>query len=769
MITEIVLRNWKAHERTSLSFQKGVNVLIGIMGAGKSSVMDAISFGLFGTFPALKQRRIKTEQLLKSRPKKEDSAEIKLSFVSGNDVYTVTRQISASGGATARLEKNGEYLQTQPIRVNEEISSILKIDYDTFARAVYSEQNGLDYFLNITKSERKRQIDDMLGLDQFASAEENCTSLVNSIKSIIDNEKQALDRVDIAALKKELSGKSAEKEAVLESQKKLDGEAGRLREELLALDSKIRNMKKAIEKREGLEREAAEINSKMKLLIAEIEKIKKSGGGAEEGRVKAEKEKLERVLKGKNDEHADLMKKERNASGEVLKLQAEIADTERKIKERNSILNKIKGVDAHGLEREIDEAKSRLEGLMGEKEAISVKIKDAKESAAKLKKHLAVCPVCERELDDDLRALLLKKRENELTRMEADLNEGAGEITILEKALKGLQEKAAELSLSSMRLKDFEGLDEKFEKSNKELEKTGKEADGLASALKSASEEMDRIRKLIEEHNGVLTDLKRLSGYSYELEKAKRELDKINEEIALVEARPSELDKLNAEFSEKNKSLGSVEATVSGNRERVSLLDAAIESTTKQLAYISDVELRISKRRSLVSDLSVFKAAIADTAAQLRTKMIRSINGLFDAVWPDLYPYGDYNRLKLSASQDDYALEVVVSGPEGEETLPVDSIASGGERSIACLALRIAMSMVVVPNLKWLILDEPTHNLDANGISNLIDVLGGTLPKVVDQVFIITHDESLKQIAAAKIYQFERDKAAYGATIVSEL
>jgi DNA repair exonuclease SbcCD ATPase subunit len=280
---------------------------------------------------------------------------------------------------------------------------------------------------------------------------------------------------------------------------------------------------------------------------------------------------------------------------------------------------------------------------------------------------------------------------------------------------------------------------------------------------------MDRIRKLIEEHNGVLTDLKRLSGYSYELEKAKRELDMINGEIALVEARPSELDKLNAEFSEKNKSLGSVEATVSGNRERVSLLDAAIESTTKQLAYISDVELRISKRRSLVSDLSVFKAAIADTAAQLRTKMIRSINGLFDAVWPDLYPYGDYNRLKLSASQDDYALEVVVSGPEGEETLPVDSIASGGERSIACLALRIAMSMVVVPNLKWLILDEPTHNLDANGISNLIDVLGGTLPKVVDQVFIITHDESLKQIAAAKIYQFERDKAAYGATIVSEL
>ena len=44
-------------------------------------------------------------------------------------------------------------------------------------------------------------------------------------------------------------------------------------------------------------------------------------------------------------------------------------------------------------------------------------------------------------------------------------------------------------------------------------------------------------------------------------------------------------------------------------------------------------------------------------------------------------------------------------------------MASGGERSIACLAMRIAMAMVIVPNLRWLILDEPTHNIDEQGIS----------------------------------------------------
>src|SRR5208283_5219538 len=129
---------------TKLSFRKGVNVLIGIMGAGKSSVMDAICFALYGTYPALKQRRLKLENAIKNRPKKEDEAEVRLSFLVGSDSYAVTRRLSSSGSALARLEKNGECLQTQPQRVNEEICGLLKVDYDTFTKAIYAEQNGID-------------------------------------------------------------------------------------------------------------------------------------------------------------------------------------------------------------------------------------------------------------------------------------------------------------------------------------------------------------------------------------------------------------------------------------------------------------------------------------------------------------------------------------------------------------------------------------------------------------------------------------------------
>ena len=103
-----------------------------------------------------------------------------MNFTSGEDAYTVTRKITREQGTTARLEKNGAYMQAQPETGQRGGEQLLNVDYDTFSRVVYSEQNRLDYFLELPKGDRKRQIDQMLGLDRFANAEVNATSLINS-------------------------------------------------------------------------------------------------------------------------------------------------------------------------------------------------------------------------------------------------------------------------------------------------------------------------------------------------------------------------------------------------------------------------------------------------------------------------------------------------------------------------------------------------------------------------------------------------------------
>ncbi|MCD6367630.1 MAG: hypothetical protein J7L45_00935, partial [Candidatus Aenigmarchaeota archaeon] len=90
--------------------------------------------------------------------------------------------------------------------------------------------------------------------------------------------------------------------------------------------------------------------------------------------------------------------------------------------------------------------------------------------------------------------------------------------------------------------------------------------------------------------------------------------------------------------------------------------------------------------------------------------------------------------------------------------ITVESVASGGERTTAVLTLRIAFALVLSPSLKWLVLDEPTHNLDDQGKEYLSDVLREKIGEFIDQVFLITHDDKLENAVTGYLYKLERKK-----------
>ena len=80
MITRVRMRNWKCHEDTELVFKAGTNVILGSMGSGKSSVIDAITFGLFGSLPIIRSHRVRTDDLIMSRPARRLEAEVDVTF-----------------------------------------------------------------------------------------------------------------------------------------------------------------------------------------------------------------------------------------------------------------------------------------------------------------------------------------------------------------------------------------------------------------------------------------------------------------------------------------------------------------------------------------------------------------------------------------------------------------------------------------------------------------------------------------------------------------
>ena len=131
MIKSVYLENWRSHHRSTLEFSKGTNVIVGKSGAGKSSVMDAISFALYGTFPGREARRVSLEETIMSKPMKQDRAVVRVEFDYNGKDYTAERTVKRSGINEGELREGGRLIAgPKTSDVTKKISEILEVPYD---------------------------------------------------------------------------------------------------------------------------------------------------------------------------------------------------------------------------------------------------------------------------------------------------------------------------------------------------------------------------------------------------------------------------------------------------------------------------------------------------------------------------------------------------------------------------------------------------------------------------------------------------------------
>ncbi len=179
-----------------------------------------------------------------------------------------------------------------------------------------------------------------------------------------------------------------------------------------------------------------------------------------------------------------------------------------------------------------------------------------------------------------------------------------------------------------------------------------------------------------------------------------------------------------------------------------------IKEIESKREVIEDYKKEIRKIQAIADQLKLLETSFLSTQEQLRKDFVLAVNQAMQSIWEDLYPYKDIYGVRLGIQEGDYILQL----QDRTGWIPADGVASGGERTIACLALRIAFALVLAPQLRWLVLDEPTHNLDARAVEDLAKVLKEKVSEFVDQVFLITHDPSLETAVSGYLYRLERDK-----------
>ena len=168
-----------------IDFQKdNTNLIVGTNGAGKSTVLDALTFVLFNKA----FRKINKNQLINTTNEKDCLVEIEFSVNSRE--YLVRRGIKPS---IFDIEVNGVALHKESDdRLNQKIleDNILKLNYKSFTQIVILGSSTFVPFMQLTTANRREVIEDLLDIRIF--------SVMNTlIKEIIRQQKDEIKSLEL--------------------------------------------------------------------------------------------------------------------------------------------------------------------------------------------------------------------------------------------------------------------------------------------------------------------------------------------------------------------------------------------------------------------------------------------------------------------------------------------------------------------------------------------------------------------------------------------
>jgi DNA repair exonuclease SbcCD ATPase subunit len=435
---------------------------------------------------------------------------------------------------------------------------------------------------------------------------------------------------------------------------------------------------------------------------------------------------------------------------------------------KRKVREELRKLNLPELSKLVEELQGKLRSATDELAACRARIKDLYQTTSELAEAGSTCPVCDSPLDERKKQQLLEQKRGQLEssrELESQLESRVKEFD--EELRQKLQSRDKAQALTR-EAEDLPALEAEYSEFSKELERLKRELEEERKELEKMKGELERVNQEVQKLRDDFTSAKQTLQLRLDLERMEEDnRKKLAERLKLqreLEEVKSSYEKIRVtELRDRHEKLiqeqGHLQARCAGIEQLILEKQKAVKSIRERQAFIRRREVEIKNLQGAVSAMGVIQTAFIRTQLALREQFIEGVNGAMEELWSCIYPYGDFNGIRLAVIKErrsgDYVLQL---RDRRGNWIPVDGVASGGERTDACLTLRIAFAVVLAPALRWIILDEPTHNLDVEGIQELARVLRERLPEVVKQVIVITHEERLEAAVSGYLYKFSRDK-----------
>jgi len=191
--------------------------LVGPTGAGKSTVLDAMCFALYGTAP-----RWGAKSVAHALAPSANEAAVRLVFEAAGVRYAVTRVVRRDGKGRAStraaalqalsagfdpssldggelLNELGEALAGTPAELDAAVPEVVGLPYDQFIKCVVLPQGEFAAFLHARPAERQEILVRLLGLDVYERVRERAAALVTEANGQLAATEQVLSELTAAA------------------------------------------------------------------------------------------------------------------------------------------------------------------------------------------------------------------------------------------------------------------------------------------------------------------------------------------------------------------------------------------------------------------------------------------------------------------------------------------------------------------------------------------------------------------------------------------
>ncbi|MDQ3004859.1 MAG: SMC family ATPase, partial [Chloroflexota bacterium] len=615
-----------------------VACISGHNGAGKSSLLDAITWSLFG------EARGKSNDVINLHPEVK-AAEVIFIFKHEENTYRVQRALPRNKSTLLEFQvRNGDTWRALTEKTTRDtqarIEQILRLDYDTFVNASFFLQGKADQFTQQNAGKRKDVLSNILGLEVWEQYKNRTAERRKLIEREVDEIDGRVREIDaelgeeevrklrlgkLESLLKQLTATRAAQESILENirknaalldeQRKLidalsDG-LERAQTGLATLESRLIAKEADRDSYANLVNRAKEIEStykawqKSRKELEEWDKVASKFHdhnkerlplleqiAAEKARLEEEKRSLLIEEEAVNDQSTTI----ETLKAEIEKVQIRLEEAEARISERTA------------LEKERNTGRERQVALRVENDTLKVDMNQLKERIDTLKSaEGASCPLCGQELSEEHRQSTLQQLEEEgkqkgdLYRANqketADLATQVGgyesQITKLASAENERVKYASEISQHSERLGILESFAREWDVTRK---KRLKDVTRFLDGGKYAVDEQKQLAKLDKE-------LARL-GYDAsthdETREKESELRSVNEEFSNLKAASEvskqiegEISSLRFEIENRTSEIENLEMqyqTAKGNLQSAEAEAPNLDAAERELFHLREEE-----------------------------------------------------------------------------------------------------------------------------------------------------------------------------------